>query len=749
MIDPHELSAYELRSLGVSNDGTIYVGVGSIVSSKLQISGISTSKFFVGERVKMFGVTESTDSVIAPAPILDSDVKLTKVGVETGTTYFYWQAQYHLTNGKVGVSSQIDVDGNYSGTRLGVANTSITEFNDTNHNSLSLKRSDQNHGILIYRQIVDSQTSTPVANVNDAKLIATLGQKELGNSTVGITWKDYGVYEQTAWSAKGTVNEFLGSDSDATLTNQIHFPVIARETVGGRGWDIDEITEVGSNYITVSGNYLLNGTVGFGTTSGVKVVHDNTKALSDAITGIGAAGGNYLDLPSGTYLTNRLTIPTSFTLRGNGKNSIVRKQYYATDATDQGVSGGTALPFDGNLVAIGITNATDVTVADVTFDGNSSNNLLFTLTSENNLLFFAGGTSMLFKDMEIRNSGGGGLYARDSRRISIENSTIVDGGQTDRYNEFRPLDVQNSETVRINDTLLENYPGAVDVSVTTVVATGGNIIRNCGSGIDAYATGKITTQNNIILGPSDEFIASPDIYDTDFDSINISIESGQTFNGPELLYIQDGEGFDLSSSNVSISAGIGTIVGLYSTTRTASLGTKFFIFPEPLTQDSIGVSGRDNGFIQLYANPTKTSELAGYVGSSTALGYEIIGTDFQIQPVGFTTFIGIQTGYWANGGVFAGISTVGTAATQYVIRLDEASQITGITTGDVVKLVNHQTGPNISNTEMTVQERVGSDRVILNFPSITATSHGSTVVDGDYISIRRIFTIAKGRVGVT
>ena len=92
---------------------------------------------------------------------------------------------------------------------------------------------------MIYRQIVDSQTSTPVANVNDAKLIATLGQKELGNSTVGITWKDYGVYEQTAWSAKGTVNEFLGSDSDATLTNQIHFPVIARETVGGRGWDID------------------------------------------------------------------------------------------------------------------------------------------------------------------------------------------------------------------------------------------------------------------------------------------------------------------------------------------------------------------------------------------------------------------------------------------------------------------------------------------------------------------------------
>ena len=87
----------------------------------------------------------------------------------------------------------------------------------------------------------------------------------------------------------------------------------------------------------------MNGTVGFGTTSTVKVVHDNTKALSDAITSI-SAGGNYLDLPSGTYLTNKLTIPTQFTLRGNGKNSIVKYQYYGTDATDQGVSGGTALP---------------------------------------------------------------------------------------------------------------------------------------------------------------------------------------------------------------------------------------------------------------------------------------------------------------------------------------------------------------------------------------------------------------------
>ena len=103
------------------------------------------------------------------------------------------------------------------------------------------------------------------------------------------------------------------------------------------------------------------------------------------------------------------------------------------------------------------------------------------------------------------------------------------------------IDVQNSETVRINDSLFENYPGPLDLSVTSVVSTGGNIIRNCGSGLDAYATGKITTTNNIILGPADEFLASPDIYDSDFDSVNITIDTSEDpFFGPTLLYVEEG-----------------------------------------------------------------------------------------------------------------------------------------------------------------------------------------------------------------
>ena len=792
MIDPHDLPAYELRSLGVSNDGTIYHGNASIVDSKLRISGLSTSRFFVGERVKIFGVTKSNDAVTVPNPLLSTGSSkvlvssIPSVGFSTARTYYYWQAQYHLRNGKVGIATQIDPTGSYSGSgaRVGVANTILESFNGVDHNALTLSRS-PDHGILIYRQIythpdqtapLSDKISANNADITQAKLIAVLGQKELGNSQNDISWKDFGVYEQTAWSAKGDDNEFLGSDSDTTLTNQIHFPVTPRTTVGGRGWDIDQIVEIGAGYIGVSSNYLLNGTAGFGTASTVKVVHDNTESLQNAVTDIIAAGGNYLSLPSGTFLTNKLILPSQFTLRGNGKNSIIKLQYYATDTTRVGTAGTAAfaLSEDGNLVGSSVANPTDMTISNLTFDGNSSNNLLFTLESENNLVTLASGTSMLFKDMEIRNAGGGGLYARDSKRVSIENCTIVDGGQTDRYNEFRPLDVQNSETVRINDSLFENYAGALDVSVTTVVATGGNIIRNCGSGIDAYATGKITTQNNVILGPGDEFIASPDIYDTDFDSINITIDTTTDFEGPELLYIENGEGKDITSSKVDIVAGIGTIVGLYSTTRTASLGPKFIDFV-PVTQDTAPATAniREAGYIQLkMTNATiNSSPLPTYVGSSTALGYEIVGTEYLEKPVGFNTFIGIASGYWANGGQYVDIpsGSAGIAVTQYIVRLEDAGQLTGISTGDVVKLPGHEfshkfgtlaNGVSIGMTDhnnnyisqknlgLTVERPLGADRIVLTGFGVTALSHGTAPKVGDYISIRRIFTIAKGRVGV-
>ena len=329
-----------------------------------------------------------------------------------------------------------------------------------------------------------------------------------------------------------------------------------------RGWMIDTVTSVGTSSIVLSGGGLLN--IGFGTgtatTAEVKVVHDNTYSLSQAIDITVADGGNYLDLPSGTYLTNKLIIPSGFTLKGNGKNTIIKQQYFAQDAND---GEGTTLQFSGNMIGVGTaTNidgdpvSKDVTIQDLTIDGNFTNNILYgdpatDNSSDNYLLYLRNINSSLIKGVEVRNTPAHGLYVKDSTRLSIENCAIVDGGQTDRYT-FYPVYAQDSTVLRLNDSVIENYSGPIDLSACSVVVTGGNIIRNAGTGLRMFASGKITTTNNIILGPSDEWIPSPDIHDSDYNSVNVTVDRTANWDGPVMQYIRDGNAYDVSANKVRI-----------------------------------------------------------------------------------------------------------------------------------------------------------------------------------------------------
>ena len=539
------------------------------------------------------------------------------------------------------------------------------------------------------------------------------------------------------WSSKDTKNRF---DDD-----QIHFPNIGTEGQR-RGWAIDRIVSIGASSITVNNGYNYNSTVGFGTTAAVRVTHDNTAALKTAMDDIIAKGGNYLDLPSGTYYANQITVPSGFTLKGNGKNTILKRQFFAYDAND---GNGNSLGFNNNFVTVGTNvNTKDMTVSDITLDGNSGNSIRFFNEIDNYLAVFTGTNSTLFRSMEIRNSPAHGLTIEDSRRVSIENCTFVDGSLTDRY-PFEPLGAQESEVLRVNDSLFENYPGPVDLSVTSVVSTGGNIIRNCGTGLRTFATGKITTSNNILLGPADEFLPTPDLYDSDFNSINLTIDTQADFEGPVMQYIENGSPKDISSTKVSIvSAGIGTIVGLYSTTITETLGTRFIEF-DIKTFNANSTYSREEGYIQLTMPQTRTSTLS--TGLTSAFGYNIIAEEYLDVPTGFTTYIGISTGAWfKNGSAF-----IGAGATEYRVTLSNPDDFVGIATGDIVKLNDHQVSPSLGGKALTVQQKdsisavnkqlrlVGftTNSVVNGAPPVGATVNG-------YISIRKQFVIAKGRVGV-
>ena len=137
-------TTFEISNSNFSNDGNIYVGLGTVVGSNFQITGVSTSTFAIDQKVKIFGVTPTTDSTLVPAPVLSS-LSATKVGTaDTVNTYRYWISQYHYRNGKVGVSSQITPTN-------GIGQVSVADFNDLNHISLTLARTDTNHGLLVFR----------------------------------------------------------------------------------------------------------------------------------------------------------------------------------------------------------------------------------------------------------------------------------------------------------------------------------------------------------------------------------------------------------------------------------------------------------------------------------------------------------------------------------------------------------------------------------------------------------------------
>jgi len=691
------LDSLRLRSYGISNDSTIYSGTGSIVSNKLRISGISTSRFFLGEKVKLFGVTLASDST--PVANIPPGCGFAKVGsTSSGATYRYWLAQYEYRTGEVGAASQIEPS-------AGITMTALGNFNDLDHIVLTINRSSTDNGILVYR----SETS----NISDAKLVAILGPKELGGSPSGITWKDYGSYERTEWSSKTAKNEF---DDD-----QIHFPNIATASAK-KGWAIDSVVSIGSSSIDVNSNYTLN------TTPTVKVVHDNTYAFVEAINDAINGDVRSLNLPAGTYLTHSVNIPTDFTLQGDGKSTVIKRQYFANDSTD---GAGNSLGFNGKLLTIdGSPN--NITLQNLTIDGNNTNNILFDGELDNYLVYFENITSSLISNIEIKNSSANGLYAYNSERLLLQGSSFIDGGLTDRYS-FYPLNAQESEVLRVNNCLFENYSGSVDISVTSVASITSNIIRNTGTGLRIYAASKINTSSNIVLGPSDEYIPTFDIYDSDFNSVNITVQRGIDFSSPVFLYLENGEAKDISSSKVTITAGIGTIVNIGLSSE--SLGTKFLNFNIP-TADA-GTFGRANGYVQVGLNTTQTNTLT--VGS--VLGYEIIGTEFLSIPTGLTGTVGIASGTW---------NVIGAGATNYTVTLSDFNQFSGISTGDVVKLLNHSVTPDLSATELIVESKIvinsGTKQLRLRLPSsVTSVTNGNTT---GTINTKNTFIIAKGRVGV-
>jgi len=697
----------------LSGDGTVYSGIGTNIESQFKIETNSLiAGFSTDQYVKVFGVTEFDDNVDPPEPDI-SNTSFSKTGSGSGFTYYYWVSQYHLRNGKIGISSQISPSG-------GVNHIGLDDFNLDNHVTLTIARQDTNHGILVYRQKFTGVGTVGDANVEDAKLTAILGPKELSGNTSNIIWKDYGNFDQTAWSPKGTDNEFK--------SGQIHFPNTP-PTTNLRGWDIAKITDVNSTSITLDRPLKTN--IGIGTTNAVKFVHDNTNEFEKSINKLISDQTRSLSLPAGTYLTNTFTIPSNFTLSGLGNNTVIKQQYFATDIND-GTS--TTLNFEGNVVGLGTTSGENVTIDNITFDGNNENNIVYESSLDNYILYFPNLEKSTISNVRVRNSPADGIYLDNSNRVNIDNISITDGSLSDRE-VYTPLYTQSSTILRINNSIFENFSGPVDVSASTIVSLVGNVVRNCGTGLKTFGVDKIRSSDNIILGPADEYIPTTDIYDSDFDSVNLNIERGVDFYGPVIQYLEDGEPKDISSTKVAFtSLGISTFIN--ENQNDERLSDTSVVNFEVITPDT-GDSGRQNGYLQLKLTAAQTNQL----GLDKSYGYQIRAKEFIDIVPGFTTSFSIEQGIF---------NVTGVGATQYTVTLKNINDFSGISTGDVVKLVNHNSTPSLEATELTVSNKVIDSSLV---KKLVLTGFTTTSISGGgetgYIVLRKIFTIAKGRVGVS
>ena len=107
-------------------------------------------------------------------------------------------------------------------------------------------------------------------------------------------------------------------------------------------------------------------------------------------------------------------------------------------------------------------------------------------------------------------------------------------------------------------------------------------------------------------------------------------------------------------------------------------------------------------------------------------------------PFGFTQSVLIK------GGAF---NQTGAGATNYTLTLKNRDQHVAFAIGDVVKLQNHESSPEVgvgTVSQKTLSATTATVKIDIQSTTIDSVNGG----ENGYILLRNIFTIAKGRVGV-
>ena len=647
------------------------------------------NQFFVGQRLKIYGASIDED-LILDVPTFQEVQAIGFENPTATTSVSYRLVQFSLVNGKISpqsnASSSFDVD--------------FSMFNKNNYVTMNISRSSVDYGVLVYR----SQDGGSIFN-----LIDILGPKQLGGSTVNITYVDYGAFNYVSWS-----NKISESNIYNAATGLIHLP-LNPSVAARKGWVYATVAAIDD----VANTITLNSSFYFDTT--IYIEHDDTAKLQAEINARIDADYNYLVLKDRSYNVSELVIPSDFSIIGRGRNSILRKLSWSATS-------------DNNIIRGPSENGKNISLRNFDIDGNQVNQVLKAepILGTNYAVYAPECQSLSIDQVNIDNIVGGGIWAIRPSKLMLNFSRIENSGMSDFY-AYSPLASDNGNDIMVTNNVFQNFTSAIDLSLSNDGIFSNNIVKNTGTGVLTFASKFLISNPNIISGPAGEYIPGPDSLNSEYDSVNINLDLGSDFD-LSFKYQENGNDFDLTANraddieySVYKLRQVNNVEELYETVLIGGLS------PIQGVSD-INLDPTIGEFKFRITSASVTELVTGEFSYSTSLVTEPnhIGLVYQATLTEYVP-----------SGTIIGSGTIGTpSANQYSVTV---SDFTNLAIGTQVRMLNHGGSPDLDSEIGTVINIV----TLSNTEASVTVEYDTPVVtqgiDGD-ITVMNSFILAKGRI---
>lgn len=666
----------------------------TVASNILVLPAEYIARFPANEDIRIFGADE-IDTDLLTQPSFTSLTKRNLAG-SANNNVSYKLASFSYTTGKVSAATA-------ASNTIYIGTNTLDSFNNVNNIEIVLSRPSSDHGVLVYRKY----------NAGTFNLIDVLGPKTLGVSNLtNILYRDFGNFDNNSWNGKNSFGELVSS------SGIVHMPLIA-PVAPQRGWVDTKVSsaDLASRTITLSESFYMD--------SNVIVSHNDTPAIQLAIDTRVAAGIKTLTLIDRKYIISSLTLPPTgnFTLKGGGRQTELVKLPWSTENHKK------------IIYALG-TNTENIAISDMRINGNMQNQFLDyddgSAVDANYAISISGQYTTLER-ISVENVIGGGLYSFQPSKLSVNLCRFENSGLSDFF-AFSPLYAPGGSDILITNNVFRNFSDSLDLSTTDDGIFTGNLVENTGSGLLLYGSRFFISNPNVFKGPSGEFIASPDITNSEYDSVNITLEANTAYMSPSFVYQENGEVFSLVANEGSIQYRINrlglfnNVEQLYDTVPNyindvvgpdKSLGEFSFSIPRASVEQ----------LMTTYSYSTLKSANTGHVG----LVYRAIQS--EVVPSG--TVVGSGT-----------INPSALGADKYRVTLTNYSNLA---VGRPVVFGNHGgvIGVNtLNNTEGVILSITENTNVVPReaYVTIDYTANVVSTGVGGSLKVKNEFVLAKGRI---